>query len=240
MMRVKGYVSAGHTHVGMVRDHNEDAFLDAPDRGLWVVADGMGGHAAGEVVSGHIVETLSRIPPNAHFQAYVAALRTGIAQSNEMARREALARAVSMMGSTVVALAAQGEQAVLLWAGDSRAYRCRAGRLEALSRDHSYVQDLVESGLISEAEARVHPMGNIVTRAVGADDSLNLEAREFAVQPGDTFLLCSDGLTKTVEDSELGGVLMHAEPGETVRSLIHMGLMRGGPDNITVIVIKAQ
>lgn len=240
MMRSLEYKSAGHSHVGMVRKLNEDAYLDAPDAGLWVVADGMGGHSAGEVVSRHIVESLARIPSQCNFAAYVNAVRVGIQQSNEMARQEAANRGVGTMGSTVVVLVARDDHAVALWAGDSRLYRLRGGRLEQISHDHSYVQELVDGGVISDVEARHHPMGNVVTRAVGAGDSLELESREFLVQPGDTFLLCSDGLNKTAEDAEIRGVLVHAEPYEVARSLVHLGLMRGAPDNITAVVIKAS
>lgn len=236
---VQRYESAAHSHVGMVRQINEDACMDAPDAGLWVVADGMGGHSAGDYVSTLIIDTLRRIPPAVSLPAFVGALRTGLAQANEAARREAEARGVAMMGSTVVLLAAREEQAVCLWAGDSRLYRLRGGRLEGISRDHSYVQELVDNGMLAEGEARDHPMGNIVTRAVGASDHLELSMVELRVLPGDTFLLCSDGLTRTAEDSELREVLSHSNPYEMVRSLVHLGLTRGAPDNITAIVIKA-
>jgi serine/threonine-protein phosphatase Stp1 len=117
-------------------------------------------------------------------------------------------------------------------------YRLRDGLLEGISRDHSYVQDLQDSGLLSEAEARVHPRSNIVTRAVGVGAQLELAMVELLLMPGDSYLLCSDGLTKTVEDHEISEVLSHDEPGEIASSLVSLGLMRGAPDNITVIVVK--
>lgn len=138
---VSYYRSASYSHVGMVRKVNEDASLDAPEAGLWVVADGMGGHAAGDFVSSLIVDTLRRIPAASSLPAYVGALRTGLAQVNERVRQEAGLRGVSVMGSTLVLLAARGNQASCLWAGDSRLYRLRGGVLEAISRDHSYVQE---------------------------------------------------------------------------------------------------
>jgi len=233
------YQSASHTHVGMVRQVNEDACLDALESGLWAVADGMGGHAAGDFVSSLVVDSLRRIPPQPSLPAYVQALRTGLAEVNEAVREEAARRGVGMMGSTLVLLAAQGSQAVCLWAGDSRLYRLRDGRLSLLSHDHSYVQELVDSGALGEAEAREHPLGNIVTRAVGAEDCLELAEAQFEVRPGDCFLLCSDGLNKTVEDHELQEVLDHQAPYEMVRSLVHLGLTRGAPDNITAVVVKA-
>ncbi|MDF9895867.1 UNVERIFIED_ORG: serine/threonine protein phosphatase PrpC [Pseudomonas vranovensis] len=133
----------------------------------------------------------------------------------------------------------RGDQGVCLWAGDSRLYRLRDGRLEGISRDHSYVQELQDSGLLSEAEARVHPRANIVTRAIGVEPELELESVPLHILPGDTYLLCSDGVNKTVEDHEIREVLGHSDPYQVVRSLVHLGLTRGAPDNITAVVIKA-
>lgn len=234
------YKSASYSHVGMVRQINEDACLDLPDAGLWAVADGMGGHAAGDYVASLIVDTLRRIPPSDSLAIYSNALRTRLAEVNAAVREEAGNRGVSMMGSTVVLLAVRGDTAICLWAGDSRLYRLRDGVLQSLSHDHSYVQDLIDSGLLSEAQARVHPRANIVTRAVGVADPLELSQVELDIQPGDTYLLCSDGLNKTAEDHEIRDVLGHANPYEVVRSLVHLGLTRGAPDNITAIVVKAS
>ncbi|MGQ7957925.1 PP2C family protein-serine/threonine phosphatase [Pseudomonas sp. SP16.1] len=236
---VEQYQSASHSHVGMVRQVNEDACLDAQEIGLWAVADGMGGHAAGDFVSSLIVDSLRRVTPAQRLDDYVQALRGCIGEVNQAVREEAQRRGVSMMGSTLVLLVARGDQAVCLWAGDSRLYRLREGVLQAISHDHSYVQELIDSSVLSEADAREHPMGNIVTRAVGAQEHLELEEVQLQVLPGDCFLLCSDGLTRTVEEHELQGVLGHVAPYEMVRSLVHLGLTRGAPDNITAIVVKA-
>ncbi|MBV6751390.1 protein phosphatase 2C domain-containing protein [Pseudomonas chlororaphis] len=233
------YQSASYSHVGMVRQINEDAFLELPGAGLWVVADGMGGHAAGDYVSSLIVDTLRRIPPSDALAVYTSALRSRLAEVNAAVREETAHRGVAMMGSTVVLLAVRGTEGVCLWAGDSRLYRLRDGQLESVSRDHSYVQDLQDSGLLSEAEARVHPRANIVTRAIGVEAQLELSMVPFQVLPGDTYLLCSDGLNKTAEDAEIRDVLAHADPYDVVRSLVHLGLTRGAPDNITAIVVKA-
>ncbi|MNF32631.1 PP2C-family Ser/Thr phosphatase [compost metagenome] len=233
------YESASHSHVGMVRQVNEDACLDAVEAGLWAVADGMGGHAAGDFVSSLIVDTLRGIPPEPDLHAYVQAIRVALEQLNAAVREEAGRRGVSMMGSTLVLLAARGRRAICLWAGDSRLYRLRGGRLEAITHDHSYVQELVDSTLLSEAEASAHPMANIVTRAVGAQEQLELASVELEVLQGDCFLLCSDGLNKTVKDDELRVVLGYSAPYEMVRSLVHLGLTRGAPDNITAVVVRA-
>ncbi|PTU74709.1 PP2C family protein-serine/threonine phosphatase [Pseudomonas mangrovi] len=233
------YLSASYSHVGMVRQVNEDACLDLAEDGLWLVADGMGGHAAGDYVSNLLVDSLRAIAPAERFDDYVEALCAGVAQVNTQVRAEASLRGVEMMGATLVLLAARDDQAVCLWAGDSRLYRLRDGRLEAISRDHSYVQELIDSNLLNEEEARAHPMGNIVTRAVGVDEHVELARVSLRVLPGDTFLLCSDGLTRTAEDHELGEVLRYPDPYEVVRSLVHLGLTRGAPDNITALVVKA-
>ncbi|KNH17943.1 PppA [Pseudomonas syringae] len=234
----KTFKSASKSHVGMVRQVNEDACLDQPENGLWVVADGMGGHAAGDYVSSLIVDSLRSIAVGRSLDEYVAALKTDLQRVNAAVREETANRGVTMMGSTVVVLAARGLRGVCLWAGDSRLYRLRDGLLESISRDHSYVQDLQDSGLLSEAEARVHPRANIVTRAIGVEAQLNLAIVELLLMPGDSYLLCSDGLNKTVEDHEISEVLSHDEPGEIASSLVSLGLMRGAPDNITVIVVK--
>jgi serine/threonine-protein phosphatase Stp1 len=233
------YTSASYSHVGMVRQINEDAFLEKPQDGLWVVADGMGGHAAGDYVSNLIVDCLRHAPTMSELVAYSENLCQRLDEINSTVREETLSRGVSMMGSTVVVLAVRDDQAVCLWAGDSRLYRLRDGMLEAVSRDHSYVQDLMDSGLLNEAQARVHPRGNIVTRAIGVQDRLELSQTRLQVLPGDSYLLCSDGLNKTIEDHEIRDVLGHRDPYEIVRSLVHLGLTRGAPDNITAIVVKA-
>ncbi|MGY4526105.1 PP2C family protein-serine/threonine phosphatase [Pseudomonas sp. UBA4617] len=234
------YSAASYSHVGMVRKINEDACLELTGDGLWAVADGMGGHAAGDYVSSLAVDSLRQLPLIDGLEDFAQALRDTLARVNRVVRDETLRRGVAMMGSTVVLLAARGDRAVGLWAGDSRLYRLRDGRIERLSHDHSYVQELQDSGLLNEAEARVHPRGNIVTRAIGVEDQLELQAVSVQVQPGDTYLLCSDGLNKTAEDHEIADVLGHADPYQVVRSLVHLGLTRGAPDNITAVVVKAN
>ncbi|EJK98952.1 MULTISPECIES: PP2C family serine/threonine-protein phosphatase [Pseudomonas] len=234
----KAFKSASKSHVGMVRQVNEDACLDLPENGLWVVADGMGGHAAGDYVSSLIVDSLRSIAAGRSLDEYVAALQSDLLRVNAAVREETANRGVTMMGSTVVVLATRDLRGMCLWAGDSRLYRLRDGVLEGISRDHSYVQDLQDSGLLSEAEARVHPRANIVTRAIGVEAQLNLALVELLLVPGDSYLLCSDGLNKTVEDEEIREVLSHDEPGEIASSLVSLGLMRGAPDNITVVVVK--
>ncbi|MFS0825437.1 PP2C family protein-serine/threonine phosphatase [Pseudomonas phoenicis] len=233
------YTAASYSHTGMVRQINEDACLELTAEGLWAVADGMGGHAAGDYVSSLTVDSLRHLPTAYDLDARTQALRDSLAQVNCAVRAETLRRGVRLMGSTVVVLSVQGDRGVALWAGDSRLYRLRGGRLQRLTHDHSYVQELQDSGLLSETEAREHPRGNIITRAIGVQERLELQSVELHIERNDTYLLCSDGLTRTAEDDEIAGVLGHPDPYQVVRSLVHLGLTRGAPDNITAIVIKA-
>lgn len=239
-MTAMQYTAASYSHTGMVRQINEDACLDLSSDGLWAVADGMGGHAAGDYVSCLIVDTLRGVPRLPALEDYARVLREQLAEVNAAVLEETERRGVAMMGSTVVLLAVRDARGTCLWAGDSRLYRLRDGALDSLSRDHSYVQDLQDSGLLSEAEARVHPRANIVTRAIGVQPHLELDSVALHVRAGDTYLLCSDGLNKTVEDHEICEVLGHRDAYQVVRSLVHLGLTRGAPDNITAIVIKAD
>lgn len=233
------YRSASCSHVGMVRQLNEDAFLELPGSRLWAVADGMGGHTAGDYVASLIVDSLRRFSPLDCLVDTTTKLRSILAEVNATVRQETLRRKVKMMGSTVLAFAICRDRGVCLWAGDSRLYRLRNGVLEAISRDHSYVQQLQDSGLITDAQARVHPQTNLVTRAVGVEPVLELAQVDLHICPGDSFLLCTDGLNKTVEETEMGDILGHPDPAQIVRSLVHLGLTRGAPDNITAIVVKA-
>jgi serine/threonine-protein phosphatase Stp1 len=168
----------------MVRKINEDAFLDSPRHGLWAVADGMGGHAAGDYVASFIVDSLRSVQPEQVLPNYTCALHAALTRVNEEVRKETLRRGMSMMGSTVVVFAVRRNRGVCLWAGDSRLYRLRDGTLQCITRDHSYVQSLQDSGLLSAAEARVHPRANIVTRAVGVEDGLALDMIQLEILPG--------------------------------------------------------
>jgi serine/threonine-protein phosphatase Stp1 len=233
------YRSASCSHVGLVRDINEDALLELPASGLWAVADGMGGHTAGDYVASLIVDSLRRFLPLGLLNDSIALLRSILDEVNVTVRNETLRRRAKVMGSTVLMFVTDGDQGVCLWAGDSRLYRLRDGVLEAISRDHSYVQALQDTGLLDEAQARAHPQANLVTRAVGVENTLELAQIDLKICPADTYLLCSDGLNKTLEDLEIGRILGHCDPEQIVRSLVHLGLTRGAPDNITAIVVKA-
>lgn len=224
--------------MGSKRKINEDALLARPEAGLWVVADGMGGHAAGDVASNAVIHPLSlmeRPPELADFvEAVEAALMSVNQQLRDYANDELGGRTV---GSTVVSLLLSGRTGVCLWAGDSRLYRLRGGQLTRLSRDHSAVQEMVEAGVISQQEADHHPKSNVITRAVGGGEHLFVDSAVFAPEAGDTYLLCSDGLYNEVPEDSIRRKLGLA-PDEAVTRLIDEALHNGGRDNVTVIVVR--
>jgi serine/threonine-protein phosphatase Stp1 len=221
----------------MVRQHNEDACLDRPDAGLWAVADGMGGHSAGDVASTMIVERLHDVDHSQPLSGMVAQVEATLESVNEELRRLASSREAATIGSTVVALVAHGGHAVCLWAGDSRGYRLRDGVLEQVTQDHALVADLVDRGVLSAAQAANHPQSNLVTRAVGAGDVLKLDMEIMRLQPGDRFILCSDGLDKELRNEEIREVLARDDGSDAADALVELALSRGSRDNVTVVAV---
>lgn len=230
---------ASRSHVGLRRKINEDSMLALPERGLWAVADGMGGHDAGEVASSRVVEALRQLPafedPDRLVEHAVVAL--------ERVNRELIVLAASgdgqrKIGTTVVGLAIAGGQMRCFWAGDSRAYRLRDGVITQLSRDHSLVQELVDAGMLDELGMQDHPSSNLITRAVGVAEDLRVDTVNGDVKAGDLFLLASDGLTRVVEDAELAAELTAAAPDSAADRLVELVLSRGAPDNVTLIIVK--
>lgn len=233
--------SAGRSHVGMVRAINEDACLAMPELGLWAVADGMGGHEAGDVASQMIVEALQQTPLPLTWPDFLDSVREALYDVNRRLREESAQRYQHRtIGSTVVVLLAYESQCACLWVGDSRIYRLRNGHLEQLTRDHSHVQELVDQGLIAPEEAHRHPLANVITRAVGSADDLQIDEVIHPLQAGDLFLLCSDGLNKTVTDEEIVRLLQHSNHNtqEAVKAFIHLALMRDASDNVTTVVVS--
>lgn len=226
------------TDVGMVRQQNEDSFL--AEETLFVVADGMGGHNAGEVASALAVTTLKAGARLGIDDAEV--FRELVQQANSAIYTASLDDSTqSGMGTTVTALSiVEGEEPRVLVAnvGDSRAYLWRSGALSRLSVDHSYVQELVNEGIITPEAARVHPRRNIVTRALGIDRSVMVDVFTHFVRTGDRIVLCSDGLVDEVSDTEIARVLgQHTDPQETAEALVMVANTNGGRDNTTVIVV---
>jgi serine/threonine protein phosphatase PrpC len=232
------FLSVGRTHAGCVRSLNEDALLNRADIGLWAVADGMGGHEGGEVASAAVVEALGGISNFSSAYAFRDAVAEALNATN--AQLLALAAERGTMGATVVTLLAHENHYACLWAGDSRAYFYRNGALKRLTRDHSLVQEMVDAGALSEERARAHPRANVITRAVGARENLDLESAFGNLQGGDRFLLCSDGLTGVVTDREIAEAMIRAPLEAAAERLLETALARGAPDNVTLVLIAAE
>jgi serine/threonine protein phosphatase Stp1 len=224
-------VSGAATHVGCVRKLNEDSYLDRVDLGLWAVADGMGGHDAGDHASQLTIAALGQIPAPQSAPAFLSGVKSALQAANEELRREAAGRGPGrIIASTVVTLLAYGQHYACVWAGDSRLYRLRAETL----------QELVDTQLLSPQEARNHPYSNVVTRAVGAADDLELETCHDRLRNGDLFLLCSDGLTKELEDDEIRAILMRESLFDAPYALIESAIAHGASDNVTVVAVQCR
>lgn len=229
--------SAAITDVGKVRKLNEDSVLDRGEDGLWVVADGMGGHSAGDLASQLIVNSLAKVDAPEDLAGFVDSVEDAVLSVNERLFEVANAHNQTS-GSTVVVLLARSRFAVVMWAGDSRLYRLRGGQIERMMTDHTQIELYIEKGLLQRSEAEGHPSGNMVTRAVGVTDHLLLEMDVFEIEDGDRFLLCSDGLDKHLSDPEIGSFLGGADPQTVARQLIDVTLERGAVDNVTVCVVE--
>lgn len=234
------WTSASSSHVGLVRQINEDACLALPERGLWVVADGMGGHALGDFASHMVIEALDTLPSPVSLANFVADVRERLQTVNRQLREEAAIRNVHIIGSTVAVLLAYDRYCTCIWAGDSRIYLYRDGRLKPLTRDHSQVEELMSMGSITSEDALHHPARNLITRAVGAADTLDLDEETMEVDDGDMFLLCSDGLSNEVSEQEMRSALVAGDCRLASEALVSMALQGGGRDNISVVVARAD
>jgi serine/threonine protein phosphatase PrpC len=233
------WVSASATDVGTVRTVNEDAVLERPEIGLWVVADGMGGHDAGNVASRMVVESLTDMQKPDALNDYVTTIEDCILGANQrLLEYSEIMLDGRIVGSTFIGLMIYGQVGVCLWMGDSRLYRYRGQELVQLSRDHSQVSELLQAGAITEEEAANHPESNVITRAVGTSDEPYIDLDVFDVQIGDTFLLCSDGLYNAVNKETIARHLTGNDTGAMVSGLIDSALDNGASDNVSVIAIK--
>ena len=233
--------SSAVTHVGMVRKLNEDAFAERTDIGVWAVADGMGGHEAGEVASQTITSFINNLSSSEDFHEMVEAVNQCIQGANRhLVEQSAAYETQRVPGSTVVVLIIKGDRGAAVWAGDSRIYRRRDNQVHQLTRDHSHVQDLVDQHIIRAEDAESHPMANVITRAVGISEPLELDTNRFEILPGDQFLLCSDGLSRLASNDEIESIMANKDSGEVTQSLLHTALVRGAPDNVTLICVKER
>lgn len=229
------------THVGLQRQINEDSLFADAERGLWAVADGMGGHEAGEIASTMVTDALRCLPVAEDIDELadraVAALREvngeliGLARSGERDRE-------STIGTTVVGLAIIDGLFRCFWMGDSRAYRLRGAEITRITHDHSLVQSLVDAGMLKPEDAESHENANVITRAVGAGERFEVDIVGGDARPGDRFLVASDGLTRVVHDHELAAELARGPLAQSADNLIETVLARGAPDNVSLVIVE--
>ncbi len=238
-MILSGIQSSASTHPGTRRDHNEDAYVNRPDLGLWAVADGAGGHADGALASSRIAEALEAIDADLPAAEVLASIRSTLGAVHLGLLDEAARRGPDVViASTVAILILRAGHFACLWAGDSRAYRLRDGVLHRITRDHSLVQELLDAGQIEADEAEGHPRSNVVTRAIGAGaEPVVLDKTTDQLCPGDRFLLCSDGLTKTVPEEDIAALLGEAD-GNIADNLVSAALARQASDNVTAVAVQ--
>jgi protein phosphatase len=238
------YSAFGATNVGKVRDHNEDAFYVSPEGGYFIVSDGMGGLAAGEIASAVTRETIIECFENsfASTDSVEKLMKEAFSKANEAVRKKlSETNAKKGMGCTCVVLAFRDNDFFVGYVGDSRIYLFRSGKLKQLTRDHSYVEELFLRGLITEEEKKDHPYKNSITRYVGHAEQIEVDISSGPVSNGDEFLLCSDGLTGEVEDKGIEDILKSKpEPEAQANALVEQALENGGGDNVTVVVVKVE
>lgn len=246
-------VSCGITDIGLKRERNEDAFLINEELGLYVLCDGMGGHAGGEFASAIAATTVEDVFTEIELdgQMYdaeedpIEITRTKLAQAVRSASARIFETAAQFpnlrsMGTTAVVLLLREQNAFIGHVGDSRLYLLRDGQLEQVTDDHSFVARGVREGLLTPEEARNHPMRNVITRSLGSHDTVEVDVQVRAMKRGDRFLLCSDGLSGMLEDDRICELLREGRPRDAARSLVENACENGGDDNVTVVIVAVE
>ena len=226
------------THVGKLRERNEDDYLVRPEVGIWTVADGMGGHADGALASSIVVEALQSIDRPSSASELLALCEDRVLKANNRLKEIAQERDGEILGATVAVLLVYDTHYACIWSGDSRVYLVRAGEIHQISRDHTEVEELIAEGLLDPKDAKNWPRRNVVTRAIGVNDDPELEMRNGVLEPDDKFVICSDGLTSHVEDSEILACVSTNYSQDACDKLIALTLERGATDNVTVVVAR--
>lgn len=235
------YKVFGRSDIGKVRSNNEDAFLTTDKDGIFLVADGMGGHKAGEVASNITRDVIStKLTRQDAGNNVEALIREAFLDANEKVRSTASANTDQQgMGCTCVLLMLREQNFFIAHVGDSRIYLFRKGQLKQVTRDHSYVEELFIRGLINEEEKKGHPYRNQITRYIGCSSKLEVDITSGPVWNGDVFLLCSDGLTEEVKDDKLEEIFSkNLDPDATANLLIEEALKNGGKDNVSVVIVQ--
>jgi protein phosphatase len=234
------WTSASRSHPGHVRDVNEDACLDQAAAGLWAVADGMGGHTLGEFASGLAVQGLKGLPDAEDLEQRVSAAIGRLREVNRRLRAEAQWREVPIIGTTIAALVAAGSHCSCLWAGDSRIYLFRAGNLIQLTRDHNHLEAACSRPISRSDDTLARPRKNWITRAIGAEDTLDIDRATVELRDGDIFLLCTDGLSNEVSDLSIEQALLPGICSTACDALLDLALGGEARDNITAVVVRAE
>lgn len=238
-MKTLRFRTAHETDPGRRRRENEDSVAIHPGGHLWAVADGMGGHLHGRFASDTAVRNLNGAYLSGLFEEDVAEINRAITSANrqvyDRARHEG-----ATIGTTVAALYVSGMRASCLWVGDSRVYRYRERRIEQITRDHTQVRHLLETNQITEAEAQHHPMGHVLTRAVGVDPSVRVDVRNLDIAPEDVFLICSDGLTACASEVEIRDAITEFGATRACSRLVEICLERGAPDNVSIVTVACD
>lgn len=230
--------SFGGTHQGRVRPINEDRFLSRPDHGVFIVADGMGGHSHGDIASSAIVQCVDDGLSNFPHGQKVRAMTDSIVRANAMIGEISRANGDIVIGSTVAGLAVSPGKFSVLWSGDSRVYLLRDGRIRQLTIDHNEAEMLLRQGSITKEQAREWPRRNVIVHAIGVNDEPHIEITEGVARPGDIFVLCSDGLTNHLADAEILKIAQDHAAQPACVELIRLALARGGTDNVTVLIAR--
>jgi len=228
------------THPGAKRSYNEDTFVNRPDIGLWAVADGAGGHQGGEIASGMLRDALEAVPASLSASELLSQVRLCVGSTHESLREIARQKgAASLVASTIVVLMVRNDHYACLWAGDSRSYLLRDGTLRQITHDHSLVQELLDANVIGPEEAENHPRGNVITRAVGADvDEFALDKLSARAMPGDRFLLCSDGLYRSLPERRITCLLAANAGVPPAQAMIAAALTMNASDNVTAVAVE--
>lgn len=226
------------TDTGRVRDHNEDSFLTLPEAGVWVVADGMGGHHAGDFASRTIVESVGSLGRPVSAPDLQARFMDRLLRAHQLIQDQSALLNGATVGATLVALLSFDRHFACVWSGDSRIYLLRAGQYTQVTVDHTEVNELLRTGAITAEQALTWPRRNVITRAIGVHATPQTDERSGGLADGDVFLLCSDGLTEHIEDHEMAEALTRFAPQAACDALVQLTLQRGAKDNVTVVVVR--
>lgn len=233
--------TASFTDVGVIRTINEDSYMTNDDQAHWVVADGMGGHSAGDVASQAVVKALHELEQRPLFSDFVDDIEDCLVEINHQLLQLA-DKDNSVVGTTVVGFALRQSHCLYYWVGDSRLYRLRGGKLLQLSIDHTYTRELIQNGELTPEQAQDHPQKNVITRAVGGDADLFTDFEMDVIQDGDCFLICSDGVEKKSSEQEVEAIMLKYgdDLDKSGQEIIDLVISRGAPDNVTLILVLVQ